>query len=139
MQPDSQLCRVVSGLLLIVCLLSVVTARAVEYGKYTEFALYSKDGLESEQFGDNVIVVFHGFASAMPNGTYKAIHRAMKDTHTVIGFNYDYVDAEATLAHLDVLHRQVLIGKRVSVAGTSLGAFWADYYANRYAADNLNS
>ena len=112
-------------------------AQAVEYGSFTEFTLYSKDGLKAEEFREDVIVVFHGFASAMPNGTYKAIHRAMKDTHTVVGFNYDCVDVEGTLAHLDALHREVLGDSRVTVAGTSLGGFWAHYFANRYGAANL--
>ena len=110
---------------------------AVEYGTFTEFTLYSKDGLTSKDFQDDVIVVFHGFASAMPNGTYKAIHRAMKDTHTVVGFNYDYVDVAGTISHFDALHREALKGKRVTLAGTSLGGFWAHYFTNRYGIAKL--
>ena len=85
-----------------------------------------------------VVVAFHGFRSAVPNGSFKRVYRKLKDTHTVIGVNYDYFDVEGTKALLRDLAENELAGKdEVVTFGTSLGAFWADWFGQEIKADKI--
>lgn len=86
---------------------------------------------------DKVVVAFHGFRSAVPNGSFKRVYRKLKDTHTVIGVNYDYFDVEGTKALLMKLAQEELQGKEVVTFGTSLGAFWADWFGQEIGADKI--
>lgn len=74
---------------------------------------------------DAVVVVLHGFLSAIPNGTYKRLFRKFHETHQVIGVNYDPLNVTGTR---DFLTKEVILkleGKRTTVLGTSLGGWWA--------------
>ena len=86
---------------------------------------------------DDVIVVFHGFKSAMPNGTYKRLRPHFTDTHSVLGFNYDYFDTAETVRRFTAFARERLAGRRVVLIGTSLGGFWANYFGNRIDAHKV--
>jgi len=108
--------------------------RAVEYGRDQEFTLYSERGETAAEFKTNVILTLHGFGSAMPNRTYKILNKAFGATHTVVGFNYDYVEVAANQVELQELYDRFLKGRNLIVVGTSLGGFWANYFANRVGA-----
>lgn len=109
-------------------------AQAVDYGRDQAFTLYAADGVTAAAFKQDVILVLHGFASAMPNRTYKILHKAFGKSHTVLGFNYDYLDVAANRAELQELYDRFLAGRTLIVVGTSLGGFWADYFANQVGA-----
>lgn len=86
---------------------------------------------------DKVVVAFHGFKSAVPNGSFKRVYKKLKDTHTVIGVNYEYFDVEGTKALLMKLAADELQGKEVVTFGTSLGGFWADWFGQEIGADKI--
>ena len=88
---------------------------------YEAFTVFSPDAAKGDAMLGDVIVVFHGFMSAVPNGTYKRVRRAFRKTHTVIGINYDPLDIERTLAFLDAVATHWLKGRRTVVFGTSIG------------------
>ena len=89
-----------AGLVIVWAVSVPAPGQAVEYGRDLKFTLYSGQGETAAEFKENVILMLHGFASAMPNRTYKALNRAFGATHTVVGFNYDYVDVAANRAEL---------------------------------------
>jgi predicted esterase YcpF (UPF0227 family) len=123
-----------AGLAVVLAVSVPAPGRAVEYGRFQEFTLYSEHGETAADFKTNVILMLHGFASAMPNRTYKVLNRAFGATHTVVGFNYDYVDVAANRAELQELYDRILDGRNLIVVGTSLGGFWANYFANHVGA-----
>lgn len=97
---------------------------------YQPFSIFRPDGPE---LGPRVVVVFHGFRSAVPNGTFKRLHGFFAGTHSVVGVNYDYFDIDGTIAGLEAFAAE-LAGSDVTVIGTSLGGFWADWFASRIGA-----
>ena len=104
---------------------------------YEAFTVFSPDAPSPDAMLEDVIVVFHGFTSAVPNGTYKRVRKAFRKTHTVIGINYDPLDIERTIAFLDTVAETWLKGRRTVVFGTSLGAFWADLFGHRIGARKI--
>ncbi|MEM7173444.1 MAG: YqiA/YcfP family alpha/beta fold hydrolase, partial [Pseudomonadota bacterium] len=129
----SRLCHcVVISLLALVWPIS--TPGAMELGSYREFTLHHGD---EGSLKHDVILVFHGFASAMPNGTYKKLRKIFGDRYSVVGVNYDYLDVKANMTELDVLWHDFLSDRSVTVIGTSLGGFWADYFANRHGIEKV--
>ncbi len=104
---------------------------------YKAFTVFSPDAPDPDAMLEDVMVVFHGFTSAVPNGTYKRVREAFRETHTVIGINYDPLDIERTLAFLDTVEEKWLKGRRTVVFGTSFGAFWADVYGHRIRAQKI--
>jgi predicted esterase YcpF (UPF0227 family) len=104
---------------------------------YIPYTAYSKDGFTTADYGDKVIVVFHGFLSAMPNGFYKAFQKKMKDDFTVLGYTYDWFDTARTIAAFDAFHEAHLKGKTLIYAGSSLGGFWADFFGARHGVDGI--
>lgn len=104
----------------------------VRDGAFEAFTVYTDDGRDRSEFSANVILLLHGYQSAMPNDDYDAIVDLFGDTHTVVGFNYDYVDIEADKTALDEVFEYYLKGRKVIVLGTSLGGFWADYILMHY-------
>jgi hypothetical protein len=123
-----------AGLVIVWAVSVPAPGQAVEYGRDLKFTLYSGQGETAAEFKENVILMLHGFASAMPNRTYKVLNRAFGATHTVVGFNYDYVDVAANRAELQELYDRFLEGRNLIVVGTSLGGFWANYFANHVGA-----
>lgn len=109
-------------------------AKDVVFGIYDEFTLHNHD---EGPLKDDVLLIFHGFGSAMPNGAYYGLHNAYSEHYSVIGFNYDYFDLEANDEAMDLVWEQVLAGRNVTFAGTSLGGFWANYYAEKYGVPKL--
>jgi len=93
---------------------------------YRKFTLYTQEygGLKPK-----VLVVFHGFASAMPNGAFKRLRKAVSEHYSVLGFNYDYFDHDANLAVFNQAWENVLKHHEVTFSGSSLGGFWANFYA----------
>ncbi len=104
---------------------------------FKPFTVFSPDAADPTAMRDDVVVVFHGFTSAVPNGTYKRVRKAFQKTHTVIGINYDPLDIERTLAFLDNVGENWLKGRRTVVLGTSVGAFWADVFGHRIGAQKI--
>lgn len=113
---------------------SAAAAEDVRYGHYERFTLYKQD---RGPIKDDVLFLFHGFGSAMPNGAYKTIFRSYFQRFSVIGFTYDYFDLPANDAAMDVAWDRVLKDRNVTFAGTSLGGFWANYYAERYGVERV--
>ncbi len=84
-----------------------------------------------------MIVVFHGFRSAVPNGTFKRVRELFYGSHTIIGVNYNYLAPQETLARLEELRGSLLAGRRLVTLGTSLGAFWARVFGQRAGAEKI--
>jgi len=105
------------------------TVPAVELGGFFEHTLYTQDGEPVDDYKPRVILMLHGFKSAMPNNDYYVLQEAFGDDYTVAGLNYDYVDVEANWRELDDLFNRLLKDRQVIVLGTSLGGFWADQAA----------
>lgn len=104
---------------------------------YQAWSILSPDVADPKDYKDNVIVYFHGFRSAVPNGTYKRIRKKFKKTHTVLGVNYNYLNISETVKKLDEFAESHLKGRKVTVFGTSLGGFWAEYFGNRIGAEKV--
>lgn len=127
--------RTLAALMLPALLFWPAAVPAVELGGFFAHTLYTANGEPAEDYKDRVILVFHGFKSAMPNRTYYDLQEAFGAHYTVAGFNYDYTDVAANRRELDDLFERFLEDRDVIVIGTSLGGFWADYAARRAGAD----
>jgi hypothetical protein len=103
---------------------------------YQPWSVFSPDK-PVHQLGAKVLVVFHGFQSAVPNATYKSIRKLARDQYDVIGINYDYFKVDEQTANLEALAAGPLTGREVAVFGTSLGGFWADWFARKIGAARL--
>ncbi len=71
---------------------------------YQAWSILSPDVADGEAYGDKVVVVFHGFRSALPNGAYKRMRKFFKDSHTVVGVNYHYFEIEDTKRRLEAFY-----------------------------------
>lgn len=109
--------------------MSFTISTAGQSSKYQEFTVYNSG---SDAATDEVIVVFHGFASAIPNGAYKRLYEEFSGRFTIVGLNYDYFDIAGNKQFFREVWKSRLEGKRVIVAGTSLGGFWANYFAGEF-------
>jgi len=119
----------------ILAALAIVPSRAAELGGFFEHTLYTQDDEPAEAYKPRVLLLLHGLKSAMPNHDYGVIYEAFADSYTVAGFNYDYTDVMANVREFDDLFARFLDGRAVTVIGTSLGGFWADYVANHFETD----
>lgn len=123
------------GLFSVFMLLSMsISADAAEFGIFKEFSIYTAD---KNGFKDKVLLLFHGLNSAHPNNGFRRIEKAFSDHYSVVGFNYDYFDINANRRELDDLWHRYLKGHDVTVLGTSLGGFWANYFANEYGIGKM--
>jgi len=104
---------------------------------YRPFTVFSPDVADPEHARADILVVFHGFRSAVPNGTYKRIREVFRESHTVIGLNYDPLDVEHTRSFFDGVEKRWLRGRRVVVFGTSMGGFWANIFGHQIAAEKI--
>lgn len=107
---------------------------------YRRFTVFSPDAAGPEAVRDDVIVVFHGLTSAVPNGTFKRVRKLFLQSHTVIGINYDPLDIDRTRTFLDRVAADWLPGqrgRRAVIFGTSMGAIWADYFGHRIGAPKV--
>jgi len=102
--------------------------------RFKTFSLFSQ---EQSALKLKVIVAFHGFASAMPNGAYKRLNKALSTQYSVLGFNYDYFDLDANKLAFDRAWHEVLSDYDVTFVGTSLGGFWANAYAAQYGVTRV--
>jgi predicted esterase YcpF (UPF0227 family) len=110
-----------------------------EFGslQYRANSVFSPDQPDPRRYMDEVLVIFHGFMSAIPNSTYKRIHKQFFESMTVIGVNYDALDVPATVGFLETVKKKYLRGRKVTVLGTSLGGFWAVYFGDRIGAQKV--
>lgn len=113
---------------------AAVQARDIRYGPNDELTLYNA---AKGPLKDDVLFVFHGFGSAVPNGAYKRLFKAFSEKYSVIGLNYDYFDFAANDAFMELVWQSVLKDRNVTFAGTSLGGFWANTYAQQYGVKRL--
>jgi uncharacterized protein len=104
-------------------------AQASEFGIFKPHTIYTAD---KNGFKDKVIILFHGLGSAHPNGTFRRLEKELSGDYSVVGVNYDYMDIDRNIVELKDLWQRYLVGHDVYVLGTSLGGFWADYFANTY-------
>lgn len=104
---------------------------------YQAWSILSPDVADPADYKQDVIVYFHGFRSAVPNGTYKRIRKKFKKTHTVLGVNYNYFNIPETVQKLDEFAKSHLKDRNVTVFGSSLGGFWAEYFGNRIGANKI--
>ncbi len=111
---------------------STAQPREIRFGSYDEFTIFNYEG---ERIRDDVLFVFHGFGSAMPNGAYDKLYHAFSEHFSIIGFNYDYFDFASDDAAMDLVWERLLKDRNVVFAGTSLGGFWANYYAEKYGVE----
>ncbi len=103
--------------------------RAAEFGIFDEYSIYTAD---KDGFKAKILLLFHGLKSAHPNGTFRRMEKAFSKDYSVVGFNYDYFDIDGNKRELNELWEKYMKGHEVTVLGTSLGGFWADYFANEY-------
>ncbi len=104
----------------------------VRDGAFERFTVYTDDGRDRTEFAPAVILLLHGYQSAMPNDDYDAIVDLFGDSHTVVGFNYDYTDVDADKQAFEEVYEHYLKDRKVVVLGTSLGGYWADYILTHY-------
>ena len=104
---------------------------------YKPYSVFSADKSYVINKKNDVIVVFHGFKSAIPNGTFKIIRKSFLRSHLVIGINYDPLNVGGTLEFLDNVHEEWLTGRNVTVLGTSAGAYWANLFGHRIGAQKI--
>jgi predicted esterase YcpF (UPF0227 family) len=104
---------------------------------YNVFSVFAPDAPDMAHLRNDVIAVFHGFRSAIPNGTYKRVRKAFLKTHTVIGINYDPLDIGRTLEFLNAVEKKWLRGRSVVVLGTSAGGYWANYFGHHIGAKKI--
>ena len=134
-----RICQWLGVVFAALALMALATApvRSAKLGGYFEYTLFTQDGEPANDYKDHVLLMLHGFKSAMPNHDLRVMHRAFADVYTVAGFNYDYTDPAANVMEFDALFARFLDGRRVTVIGTSLGGFWADFVANRFDVDGV--
>ena len=80
------------ALAMLLALLSTFVAgslKAWDYGANSAFAIYIEGGGGGEDLRDDVIVMFHGFRSAMPDHYFRILAPEFSGSHSVVGFNYD--------------------------------------------------
>ena len=130
MQRDVRRRSVLGGLAASALVAGQARADEVTFGAYDAFTLYNAEG---PFLKDEVILLFHGFASAMPNGAYRGLYTAFSERFSIIGFNYDYFDLDRNDALMESAWTTLLMDRDVTFAGTSLGGFQANYYAERYS------
>ena len=104
---------------------------------YKPYSVFSADKSYVVNKKNDVIVVFHGFKSAIPNGTFKIIRKSFLQSHLVIGINYDPLNVGGTLEFLNNVHEEWLTGRNVTVLGTSAGAYWANLFGHRIGAQKI--
>lgn len=126
-----RICR--QAVLLLIFLSATAAAKPdlnPEYGDptYRANSVFSPDATSPADYKSRVMVVFHGFMSAVPNGTFKRLYRKFRRDYTVIGINYNPLEVERTLTLLNEVAVRHLQGREITVVGTSLGGFWARYF-----------
>ena len=104
---------------------------------YAPFTVFSPDVAEPQDYAEEILLVFHGMMSAVPNGTYKRLRKKLRKRMTVIGINYDPFKAAETRRFLDRVAEEHCRGKKITVLGTSFGGFWARYFATKFKAQRL--
>ena len=77
--------------------------KAAELGGFFPYTLYNQSEEPADDFKEDILLLFHGFKSTMPNHDYRVLYEAFKNSHTVVGFNYAYVDVETNIRELDDL------------------------------------
>ena len=111
--------------------------KAAELGGFFPYTLYNQSEEPADDFKEDILLLFHGFKSTMPNHDYRVLYEAFKNSHTVVGFNYAYVDVETNIRELDDLYNRFLEDHTLVILGTSLGGFWGDYFAHSVGAGGV--
>ena len=76
------------------------------------------------------IIYLHGFNSDGNSTTIKALRESYPE---LISISYDYIYADVAYEEINTLIEQTLkTDKDLLIAGTSLGGFWANYFAQKH-------
>lgn len=76
------------------------------------------------------IMYLHGFNSNENSATISEIRKEIPD---LISISYDYIEAENAFKQINALIKKTLQDDPdLIIAGTSLGGFWANYFAQKY-------
>lgn len=81
------------------------------------------------------IIYLHGFNSDGNSSTIKEIR---KEIPGLVSISYDYINADTACEQIGSLIEDTLkIDPELILAGTSLGGFWANYFAQKYQLNCL--
>lgn len=76
------------------------------------------------------IIYLHGFNS---NGNSTTITEIRKEIPGLLSISYDYINADIAYEQIKLLIENTLEeNPDLLIAGTSLGGFWANYFAQKY-------
>ena len=76
------------------------------------------------------IIYLHGFNS---DGNSTTITEIRKEIPGLLSISYDYIDADIALQQIQSLMEDTLkTDPDLMIAGTSLGGFWANYFAQKF-------
>jgi uncharacterized protein len=76
------------------------------------------------------ILYLHGFNSDGSSATVTKLRKRIKN---LISISYDYIIPDNAYVKIDVAIKQILIeDSQVILVGTSLGGFWANFFAQKY-------
>ena len=76
------------------------------------------------------IIYLHGFNSDGNSTTIKALRESFPE---LISISYDYINADIAFEEINSLIEETLKNdKELLIAGTSLGGFWANYFAQKH-------
>src|SRR5690242_19007014 len=77
------------------------------------------------------VLYFHGFNSIDKSITVKMLRQNMPQ---LLSLSYDYVNADHAYKEISTLIGKILnIDKDLTLAGTSLGGFWANYFSQLHS------
>lgn len=91
-------------------------------------SIYRPEDQQNTPLKDQVVVVFHGFKSAMPNKTLDRVQALFGTDYSFVGVNYNYFAVSETVEFLNGLKDNQLAGKQIFTVGTSLGGYWANWF-----------
>ena len=76
------------------------------------------------------IIYLHGFNSDSNSTTIKSLRASIPD---LISISYDYINADVAYQQINSLVEKTLkADPELLMAGTSLGGFWANYFAQKF-------
>jgi predicted esterase YcpF (UPF0227 family) len=76
------------------------------------------------------IIYLHGFNSDGNSTTIKTLRESFPE---LISISYDYINADIAFEEINsLIERTLKMDEELLIAGTSLGGFWANYFAQKF-------